>query len=133
MSAAQKEIRATADGGDDAAGPETAQIRALRIAVIVMSLLLIIGFITVIARIIYLASKPAAQASALATPGAALAPDIVLELPKGAILTGTSLAGNRLAVTFSAPSGPGIAVLDLETGRVLSRDKLAPDSGQPGR
>ena len=115
------------DGDDPTA--DTAQIRALRIAVIVMSLLLVIGFITVIARIIYLASKPAAQpASAVTAPShtgpATLMPDIALPLPPGAAIAGTAMDGVRLSVHYTTPGGGGIVVLDLETGRVLSRVRL---------
>lgn len=116
-------------GGEPAA--DTAQLRALRIAVIVMSLLLVVGFVTVIARIIYLASRSSAQPSAAAvtalTPSSALAlkPEVALPLPPGAAIAGTSLDGARLTVTYTAPTGGGIVILDLETGRVLSRIRPA--------
>lgn len=125
-------LAAAADATDEAAG-DTPQIRFLRIAVAVMSLVLIVGFITVIARIIYLASRPAAQPSpiSLARPAVALTPEIALQLPTGATIVGTTtLDGSRLVVPYAAPAGNGIVVLDLESGRVLSRIRLLPEAAR---
>ena len=106
---------------DDAAAEETPQIRALRMAVIGMSLLLIVGFITVIARIIYLTSRPAASVAAATTAGTPIKPEALLDLPADGSVKSLSLSGNRLAVHYVSPLGDGIAILDLEQGRVISR------------
>lgn len=115
-------------GEDDEHGPETPQIRALRIAVIVMSLLLVVGFITVIARIIYLASRSNAPATAAvqAAPAApaSLKPEVGVALPPGASLGSTHLDGARLTLGYTAPSGNGVVILDMETGKVLSRVRV---------
>lgn len=123
---------ANAKAGADDEGEDTPQIRALRIAVAVMSLLLVVGFITVIARIIYLTSRPNAPnaATATATTGAALKPEAVLGLPAGGSIKSMSLSGNRLAVHYVSPLGDGIAILDLEQGRVLSRVSIT-EAGKP--
>lgn len=107
---------------DEVEFKETPQLRALRLAVIAMGVVLIVGFIIILARIFYLASRPGALSS---TPAAAtLHAEPVLGLPVGAAIKSLSLSGNRLAVQFVSPSGDGIAVLDLETGRTLSRIKI---------
>lgn len=62
------------------------------------------------------ASSPAAVTTAVATPGS----EIALELPKGAKIVSVSVSGNRLAVHHEAPSGTGITVIDLDTGRRIA-------------
>lgn len=116
---------------DDDDMADTPQIRALRMAVIVMGLLLVVGFLTVIARIVYLASRPAAQgggpaAAVSAISGAELKPEAVLGLPADANVKTLSLSGDRLAVQYVSPRGDGIAILDLVSGRVVSRVKVQP-------
>ena len=93
----------------------------LRMAVIGMSLLLIVGFITVIARIIYLTSRPATPVAAATTAGTPIKPEALLDLPANGSVKSLSLSGNRLAVHYVSPLGDGIAILDLEQGRVVSR------------
>lgn len=102
---------------------ETPQLRALRFAVIGMGVVLIIGFMVILGRIFYLASRPGALSS---TPAAiALAAEPALDLPAGANVKSLSLSGNRLAVQYVSPAGDGIAIVDLETGRTLSRVKIS--------
>jgi hypothetical protein len=96
-----------------------AQIRHLRRAVVVMGLVLLIGFGVVIGRIIYLLNRTTPQAVPVATPPAPA--DLALMLPAGAAVRSVSLSGDRLAVQYESPGGPGIAVLDLATGLVLHR------------
>jgi len=100
------------------------QVRALKIAIAVMGVLIVVGLLTVIARIIYLAGKPKAQP---ASAGSIVVPDARLALPAGAAIRQVSLSGDRLAVHYEAPAGAGIAILDLATGRVLSRVQVVPD------
>lgn len=103
------------------------QVRALKIAIVVMGILIVLGLLSVIARIIYLAGKPRAQA--LAPAGAQqLASEPRLTLPPGAAIRNVSLSGDRLAVQYDAPSGSGIAILELDSGRVLSRVRIVPDA-----
>ena len=123
----------TKDSEEDIA--DTPQIRALRKAVIGMALLLVVGFVAVIGRVVYLVSRPPAQASAVAltaggpagvAPTAALQAEAALDLPADASIRGLSLAGDRLAVHYSSPRGDGISILDLTSGRVVSRVRIAP-------
>lgn len=112
-------------------------LRNMKIAVVVMAVILILGFIGIIARIFYLSSRlppPSAQptqaqssqAPLSAASAVQLAAAARLELPPGAVMRSISLAGSRLAVHYEGPSGSGVAIVDLETGRTLSRVEVAP-------
>ena len=101
------------------------QVRALKIAVIVMGILLVGGFGLVMATIVYQASKlgdkkVSAPAAAPETAPAALS------LPPGATVSSMALDGDRLALHLSTAAGPEIVVVDLATGRIVSRIKLKP-------
>ena len=110
-----------------ASGPlSPGQVRALKIAVVVMGVLIILGLFTVFARIIYLASRSGPQVQAASQASRKTAQR--LALPPGAIVRQTSISGDRLAVQYEAPSGAGIVVLDLASGQVVSRVELAPEA-----
>ncbi|MGQ0671880.1 MAG: hypothetical protein ACT4N2_03220 [Hyphomicrobium sp.] len=125
--------KASAATPSPAAGdPNPRLVRALKIAVIGMGVLILAGLAAVIWRIVDLASSPASKGTGVhpamtaltdapssASP-AALTESIALALPAGAVVRSTSLSGHRLAVHYDAPSGPAVAILDLETGRRLS-------------
>jgi len=104
------------------------QVRALRIAIIVMSILIVMGLVAVVGRIIYLITKPAAQVSAST---GALVPEVTATLPSGAHVRNVTLQGDRLAIHYETAAGTGIAVIDLVSGRTLSRVHLAPDPPKP--
>lgn len=110
------------DGGTGAA--PTGFERSLKIAVIGMGVLIVLGVLTVIGRIVYLASRGPAQSSS----SAGLAASARLSLPAGATIRTVSLSGDRLAVHYDASTGAGIAVVDLASGRVLSRVELVPEA-----
>jgi hypothetical protein len=130
------ETPAAAPGGDIFSDPVF--LRNLKIAVVVMALILILGFVAIIARIIYLSSRAPAQPARPAMadapamseqratngPAAGLVAKGRLDLPQDAAVRALSLSGNRLAVQYDAPAGPGIAILDLESGRTLSRIEI---------
>ena len=99
---------------------DTGLVRALKILVIVLGVLLILGFFTIVARLVYLAARPSPPADAPAAAGTKTS----LELPAGANVRTIALSGDRLAVHYDAPSGGGIAVLDVATGRTLARVQL---------
>jgi hypothetical protein len=101
------------------------QVRALKIAVVVMGVLIVLGLFTVFARIIYLASKPGRQVQAASQVPRS---EHRLALPPGAVVRQTSISGDRLAVQYESPSGAGIVVLDLASGQVVSRIELAPET-----
>ncbi len=117
------------DGDQPAVKPmfDDAQMRKLRLAVIGMGAVLLLGFTTVIGRIVYLLNRPAVDPSIVAATSPGPAPsDIRLALPAGANVRNLSLSGNRLAVHYDGPSGPGIAIVDLATGRAAQRVEIVP-------
>ena len=91
--------------------------RNLKIVVAVLSAFILLGLGAVAVRVIGLASGTSGsnQSSRIITvsPGATLS----LEFPKGARIVSVSLSGNRLAVYYEGQDGPGIEILDIETGR----------------
>lgn len=107
-------------GGDGAKVAPTSFERGLKIAVITMGVLIVLGVLTVIGRIVYLASRGPAQS----VSGAGLAASTRLSLPAGAAIRSISLSGDRMAVHYDASTGAGIAILDLASGRVLTRVEL---------
>jgi Family of unknown function (DUF6476) len=110
-----------------ASGPlSPGQVRALKIAVVVMGVLIIIGLFTVFARIIYLASRSGPQVQAASQASGKTAQR--LALPRGAIVRQILISGDRLAVQYEAPSGAGIVILDLASGQIVSRVELAPEA-----
>jgi hypothetical protein len=104
-----------------AARRDTGLVRALKVLVIVLGVLLILGFFTIIARLVYLAARSSPPASA---PAAGTGVKATLELPAGANVRAIALSGDRLAVHYDAPSGAAIAVLDTASGRTLARIEL---------
>jgi hypothetical protein len=121
---------------------DTPNIRNLRYAVIGMGVILLAGFVAVLARIAYLAQRPVgsdvAAVTAVARPvlAAPLATEIRLALPAGAKVRSQSLDGNRLAVHYEMPtvdgksgegkSGEGIMIIDLQTGSPVSQVTITP-------
>ena len=93
------------------------QMRLLRIAVIVMGVILLLGFATVIGRLVYLLN--AAPKTALPAAGATrhvsapLPVPTAIALPKGAVVRHIAISESRLAIHFDAPSGAGIRIVDL--------------------
>lgn len=97
------------------------QIARLKVAIVVMTAVLVIGVITLIGRIIYLASN---RTDAAATPPAAasiLKPEAAVALPPGHDVKSIGMSGNRLVVHHVGPTGDGVVILDLTTGQVASR------------
>ena len=113
----------------------------LKIAVIVMGILLVGGFAFVMAAIVYQASQlgekppgapePSPAAVAEGAPAMQRAPAIgasailgTLAIPPDAKVLSMSLDGDRLALHLQSRAGSEIAVIDVATGKVLSRIKL---------
>jgi hypothetical protein len=94
----------------------------LKIAVIAMGILLVGGFALVMAIIVYQASK-GGQSDAATMPGGL---QTELPIPNDATVTSLSLDGDRLALYLKSAAGAEIAVIDLKTGKLLARIKLAP-------
>ena len=109
-----------------------ALVRVLKIAVIGMGVLILAGLAAVIWRIVHLASSPKDNPATIAAPiqaqttasPSALTPELMLALPEGAAVRSVILSANRLAVHYDAAEGTGIAIVDLETGRTVSRVRI---------
>ncbi|MFM9849544.1 MAG: DUF6476 family protein [Hyphomicrobiaceae bacterium] len=100
-----------------------AQLRILKIAVVVMGVILVLGFAAVIGRIAYLVTRTAKPA---AVQSATIAKDMQLLLPAGAAVRSLALSGDRLAVHFDTHAGAGVTILDLLTGEPVTRIELVP-------
>ena len=123
-----------ADGTGSAEPPDGQQtgiilgdrhMRMLRIAVIAMGVVLVLGFIAVIARIVYLVNRGEETTTTISQPVRETAR---LALPAGASVRNLSLTGQRLAVHYEGPGGSGILVLDLQTGQPVSRIEIVPET-----
>ena len=116
------------------------QVGMLKIAVVLMGVLLLAGFAAVIAGMIFQASKVGKKTPAEA-PAAAAAPDPVameraasvaleaLTIPGDGEVVSMSLDGHRLALYVRSRQNSEIVVVDLTTGKVVSRVKI--DKDQP--
>jgi hypothetical protein len=104
------------------------QVRGLKIAVIVMGVLLVGGFAFVMAAIVYQASKLGGKTADGPAPALApvRAPEATLAIPPDATVTSLALDGDRLALHLHSSAGAEIAVIDVVSGKVLSRIKLEP-------
>jgi hypothetical protein len=99
------------------------KVRVLKIVVIVMGILLVGGFVFVMAAIVYQASK-LGQGAAVGAAASGL--DAELAIPSGATVGALSLDGDRLALHVQSAAGPEIVVIDLKTGKVAVRIRLKP-------
>ena len=100
------------------------QVRVLKIVVIVMGILLVGGFAFVMAAIVYQASKLGERTSDAPPPAAVSAPQAELVVPGDATIASMALDGDRLALHLQTETGSEIAVIDVTTGKVLSRISL---------
>jgi uncharacterized iron-regulated membrane protein len=111
------------------------QVKGLKVAVTIMTGILVLGVLTLFGRIIYLVARPSPQAAAAASTPALLsrapAAAITVTLPTGAVVRQTSLSGERLALQYDAPSGAGIVLVDTITGLIISRIALKPELAKP--
>ncbi len=104
------------------------QMRALKIAVVVMGLVLFVGFFALLGTIVYQASDLGkSKLHAAPAPGEAAGVPSELRLAPGQSVSAMELDGNRLAVHLKGPGGAEIRVIDLRSGRTLSRILLRPE------
>lgn len=105
-------------------------VRALKIAILVMGVMILVGLAVAVGRVVHLSGKPARTAGTTSTitPGAPLRAETRLALPAGTSIKSIALSGDRLAVHYEGAGGTkaGIAVLDAATGEVLSRIEIVP-------
>ncbi len=117
--------------------PQNTKERLLVFIVVFLGLLIVAGIAAVVLRIIYLSANPAPQAlapasvSETAPVASAAGPAARLALPAGAAVKSLSLSGDRLAVHFEAPSGPGILIVDVASGGIVRQFELFPESRAP--
>jgi hypothetical protein len=110
------------------------KVRMLKIAVGGMAILIVAGLGAVMWKIVDLAKEGSGAVNAAKpspvdmksadSAAAVLSPETLLALPKGATVRSVSLSGTRLAVHYETAEGAEIAILDLESGKALSRVKL---------
>ena len=102
-------------------GPLTSgQVKLLKIAIATMGVMIVAALLAIVGRVIYLSAvkkKTVAPVSAVAQ----LAPQHSLALPNGAIVKNMSLENNRLLIHYETSSGAGAAILDLASGKTISR------------
>lgn len=115
------------------------QVGMLKIAVVVMGIMLLAGLAAVIAGLIYQASKVGKKTPE--APVAASAPEPVsleraasgaleaLSIPGDGEVVSMSLDGQRLALYVRSREDAEIVIVDLTTGKVVSRVKI--DKGPP--
>lgn len=95
-----------------------AALRALKIAVAVMGLILVFGFVGLVIAIAYKSTqlgKPGTLAAGTAFPAMSR-----VALPAGAHLESSDLDGSHLALRYRSAAGEGVVVVDLSTGQVLT-------------
>jgi hypothetical protein len=110
------------------------QVKGLKIAVMIMTGILVLGVLTLFGRIIYLVARPSPQAAGVvsaAVAGRTPAATVTVPLPAGATVRQTSLAGDRLAVHYDAPTGGGVLLVDTVSGQIISRIMLKPEPSKP--
>jgi hypothetical protein len=103
------------------------QVKALKIAVIVMGVLLVGGFALVLGAIVYQASRLGQDAPAARNPAASDQGAAQVTVPQGAKVTAMDLDDGRLALHLTGNAGPEVIVIDVGSGRVLARIKLKPE------
>ena len=102
--------------------PDPRQVRVLKIVVISLGILLLVGFGVVIGRIAYLALQPGRGQTTTAAPQS-----VNVALPSGAVIRQTAISGDRLTIQYETPAQSGILIVNLTTGRIISRIELAPE------
>ena len=106
------------------------QVGILKKVVIALGVLLVGGFILVIAVIVYQATNPG---ESVQPPRAASVPDAMplvqggLRLPRGTVISHMALDDNRLAVHLTGPAGEEIRIIDLGTQSVISTIRVISD------
>jgi hypothetical protein len=98
------------------------QLYWLKIAVVVMGLIILGLMGAIITRIIAMAkSKPEPAPAAVSTPLPPPLASISMALPPGAIIRSIAPGHGTLAVHHTTDGKDAIVILDLATGRVVSR------------
>jgi hypothetical protein len=93
-------------------------MRALKAAVIVMGVLIVLGVTAIVITIVSRSMGPGAAAGSAAA-------QVLLDEPEGTRIAGTSLATDRLAVQLQGGGADRVVLVDTHAGRVIARIALA--------
>ena len=104
------------------------KIKTLKIAIAVMSVLLVAGFILLMVGLYLQMQKSAKppEGSAAFVPPVGIYGTMTLPIRAGAEVTHVLVDQGRLILHLRQPSGSEIAIIDLTTGREIQRLKLVP-------
>jgi len=106
-------------GSDTAASGWSARnVRAIKAAVYIMGVLIVIGAVALVAAIVMKAER-----GKRAAPGFG---ELKLAVPAGASISGSRLDGDRLIIDVTSPQGGEVVIVDVKKGEVLGRVKLEP-------
>lgn len=114
-------------------GPlSSGQLKALKIAIVVMGVMIVAILLAIVGRVIYLSSdKPSASAAlpvAAAGEQADLAPSHTFSVPPGTRIRQMTLRGNRLLVNLEIDGTSRARIYDLTNGTLLSEVTFAPET-----
>jgi len=107
-------------------------MRALKVLVIAMGVLLVAGVVALGLAVRYRLNHPrqVPAASAIGPAGAASA--VTIDLPQGARVVGAEASGDRLVVRVEiAGGGEELVIVNLVTGAPVATVTLRPKSGAP--
>lgn len=105
------------------------QVRNIKIAIAIMTVLLIAGFILLIYGLFTQFGKKAEEEPAVSVPVVEEGvPPVLLELPveAGAVVASVLAEQGRLIIHLRKPGGDEIAIIDLASGQEAQRIKLTP-------
>jgi hypothetical protein len=105
---------------------ELARQRTLKRIVIGLGMAILLAFAAVVYGMVLRASR-IGETERPSMAAGSLEPQAILKLPPGAHIRTMALDGNRLAVHFEAAGKPGIAIMDVKSGQVLSRIDIVTD------
>lgn len=110
-----------------------AQERQLKFAVIGMGVILLLGFVFVIGRILYLVNTDpkAGAATAARELTRPLSVPAELPLPKGAVIRHLAVSGGVLAIHYETPAGAAIRLIDLANGGRVSSMPIVEERASP--
>lgn len=111
--------QSSGDSSDVAANGWSARNeRAIKAAVYIMGVLIVIGIVALVAGIVVKAGHGKKAAAGFG--------DLNVPVPAGARIAGSRLDGDRLVIDVTSPEGGEVVIVDVRKARVLGRVKLAP-------
>jgi hypothetical protein len=109
-------------------GDSEVSVRALKILVWAMGVLIIAASVTLVVLIVQRAGKalPAAAPTSQGAPAAAPAAEMSLGQPAGSRIAGIAAgAEGRIAVWVQRPDGERLVILDTRSGRALGEVRIS--------